>query len=200
MSGLIAAWRAIRRAFDRRHSAGIIDPAIDRNNNSHSKLLAIMQTAGSRLYAFFCLTRQCMQQAQERRAELWMETMQNADRVQEERRAKRRALSLLMRLLNPEQRQEFRKYRHFHVTGASSGDRYRIRIDLIANIDVLSDDGKVWHRLCIHPAGGVPMYDVMASQLLQLQDPIAEVQLLKQANVIPPLTEISWFSMPERHT
>jgi hypothetical protein len=200
MPGLMAAWRSIVRALERSNIADSSDPAICSNDNRRRILPLVMQRTGSRVRGVLELVRHRMHQARSRRNELWLEALQSAYTVRDERRAKRRALSLLMRLLSPEQRQEFRQYRYFHVTGASSGDRYRIRIDLIANIDVLDDNGKVWHRLCVHPAGAVPLYDVMASQLLQLQDPIAEVRLLQQANVFPPLTEVSWYSMPGRHT
>jgi hypothetical protein len=109
--------------------------------------------------------------------------------MRKDRRAERKALSLLMSLLNPEQRQEFRECRRFHVTGGSSHNRYRIRVGMIANIDVLDDDGKVKYRLCVTPAGGVPVYDVMAAQLLHLQDCVTEEQLLRQANVHPAIPE-----------
>jgi hypothetical protein len=58
---------------------------------------------------------------------------------------------------------------------------------MIANIDVLGDDGKVEYRLCVTPTGGVPMYDVMAAQLLHLQDCATEEKLLRQANIHPAI-------------
>ena len=195
MAGLIGAWRAIVR----RHSAGTVDSdSCPANEEGHwyGKLPAALRTGSIRLCAFFRSTRQRMDQARLRRAEVWMEAMHDTHTVRKERRAKRRALTLLMRLLNPEQRQEFRDYGHFHVTGAHTRARYRIRMEVIANIDVFGEDGKIRHRLCVHPAGGVPLYDVMASQLLQLQDPVAEGRLLKQANVVPAPSEIRLYSGP----
>jgi len=109
--------------------------------------------------------------------------------MRKDRRAERKALSLLMSLLNPEQRRDFRECRHFYVTGGSSRERYRIRVGMIANIDVLGNDGKVKYRLCVTPTGGVPVYDVMAAQLLHLQDSVTEEQLLRQANVHPAVPE-----------
>jgi hypothetical protein len=109
----------------------------------------------------------------------------DTEAMRKDRRAERRALVLLTRLLNPEQRQEFRNSRHFHVVGGSSGDRYRIRVGKIANIDALRNDGTVKYCLCFHPTGGVPVYDVMAAQLLYLQDPVTEQRLLRQANIYP---------------
>lgn len=100
------------------------------------------------------------------------------------RRSKRRALVLLLGQLNPEQRQEFRMYGYFHVTGGSSGDRYRIRVDTTANIDVLHADGNPKYRLCAGPAD-VPVYAMMAGQLLYLQDPASERRFLQRANIHP---------------
>lgn len=109
--------------------------------------------------------------------------------MRQERRAKRRSLSLLMKLLNPQQREEFRTQRYFHVTGGRSGNRYRIRIAAFANIDVLTPEGRVRHRLCAHPAGDVPVFDVMAAQMLHLQDAASEQRFLRRANIHPPLPE-----------
>lgn len=96
--------------------------------------------------------------------------------------ADQRALSLLLTLLNEEQRGEFQASGHFHVTGGSSGVRYRIRRDSVVNIDVLGEDGIVRFRLCARPTGNIPMYDVMAGQLLYLQDSNAEARFLEQAH------------------
>lgn len=104
------------------------------------------------------------------------------------RRAQRRALMLLLGLLSPQQRQEFSRKRYFHVTGGSTGTVYRIRAGVVANIDVLDAAGNVKHRLCFHPIGGVPLYDVMAAQVLYLQDPDAEQRVLHQAIVHYPST------------
>jgi len=101
------------------------------------------------------------------------------------RRAERRALTLLLRLLSPDQRRDFRQHRHIHVTGASSGSRYRIRVALFANIDVLACNGIVAHRLCVQPVGELPIYDVIAGQILYLQDPGAEEGFLLHANMHP---------------
>lgn len=125
-----------------------------------------------------------------------LETFRNSELggfedMHRERRAKRRSLSLLMRLLSPQQRQEFRQFGHFHVAGGASGNRYRIRPGTFANIDVLYASGRVKHRLCAHPAGDVPVYDVMAAQMLHLQDPLSEPRFLRQANVHLAISEDS---------
>lgn len=111
------------------------------------------------------------------------------DAMWQERRAIRRSLTLLMKQMNAQQRREFREHRYFYVTGGSSGDRYRIRVGTIANIDVMGAEGIVRHRLCARPADDVPVYDVMAAQLLHLQDAATEPRFLLHANVQPTLPE-----------
>ena len=96
-------------------------------------------------------------------------------------RVTQRSLTLLLGLLDEEQRREFQVYGYFHVTGASSGDTYRIRRDTAVNIDVLGPSGTVRYHLCAHPMGDIPMYDVMAGQLLYLQDADGETRFLDQA-------------------
>lgn len=114
----------------------------------------------------------------------WVEALRR------QRRAERRSLVLLLGLLDAQQRREFRECRFFHVKGAASGERYRIRLNMVANIDVLNEDGRPRYRLCVRPAGEVPVYDVMAAQLLYLQEPQAERSLLKQANILAPLMSV----------
>lgn len=114
-----------------------------------------------------------------------------ADRVRKAaRRSRRRALVLLIRQLNTEQHREFRRYGYFHVTGGSSGDRYRIRIDTAANIDVLHEDGNPKYRLCAGPVD-VPVYAMMAGQLLYLQDPASERLFLRHAKIHPAYPGLS---------
>jgi hypothetical protein len=96
-------------------------------------------------------------------------------------RAEQRARSLLLNLLNDEQRYEFEAHGFFYVTGGGSRDRYRIRLDSAVNVDLLGEDGKVRYHLCARPTGDIPMYDVMAGQLLFLQDRTTETHFLAQA-------------------
>lgn len=105
--------------------------------------------------------------------------------IRAKRRAERRSLTLLLNLLDSDQREDFRAYGHIYVIGGGSGERYRIRVALFANIDVMSRTGAVTHRLCAQPCGDVPMYDVMAGQLLYLQDPNAENRFLAHARIHP---------------
>jgi hypothetical protein len=103
--------------------------------------------------------------------------------IRKHRRATRKSLTLLLKLLTPEQRREFRRHRCFYVVGGSSGDVYRIRVGKIANVDLLGGGGKVKYSLCVHPDGGVPIYDAMAAQVLHLQDPLTEERFLQRANI-----------------
>ena len=96
-------------------------------------------------------------------------------------RVTQRSLTLLLGLLDEDQRREFQVYGYFHVTGGSSGDTYRIRRYTAVNIDVLGHNGTVRYHLCAHPMGNIPMYDVMAGQMLYLQDAESEARFLEQA-------------------
>jgi len=177
MRALNEAWRSVCRFMGRTNtpdprttsSTGVVDLFND--------VPQAVRSCSRQLHLFYERFREEMQGAQRYREMTWQ------DAVREDRRANRRALILLTKLLNPEQRQEFRKSGHFQVIGGSTGDRYRIRAGMIANIDVLRDDGTVKYRLCVLPTGGVPVYDVMAAQLLHLQDPDSEPRMLQQANV-----------------
>jgi len=104
-------------------------------------------------------------------------------------RAKRRSLTLLLNLLSPAQREEFRRYRHFHVIGGETGTLYRIRVASFTNIDVIASTGDTMHHLCVHPGGDVPVYDVMAGQMLHLQDAATERAFLRSANVHPAVSQ-----------
>lgn len=130
----------------------------------------------------------------------WVEAVQGSREQREsdgirQRHVDQRALSLLLTLLTEEQRAEFKAVGHFHVTGGGTGTRYRIRRDSAVNIDVLGEDGNVRFRLCARPAGNIPMYDVIAGQLLYLQDRSTEAHFLNHANrhmAISPLTPVDW--------
>lgn len=109
--------------------------------------------------------------------------------IRARRRAERRSLTLLLNLLDATQRQDFRAHGHLYVIGGNSRDRYRIRVALFANIDVMSGAGAVSHRLCAQPEGDVPVYDMMAGQLLYLQDPGSEKCFLARAKIHPTRPE-----------
>lgn len=176
-------WNALCRRLAGNDATAAADPGTDRGGSIYSRGILQVLRAGGRRWRRFCAPGREWIRELQRERERAQEAMQN------KHRAKRRALSLLLTLLNPEQRKEFQAYGHFHVTGGASGARYRIRVDPIANIDVLRNDGTVKHRLCAHPTGDIPMFDVMAGQLLHLQDPGTETRFLAQANSHPARPE-----------
>lgn len=160
------SWGALRRALGRFFGVGEQQPAAEAQDR---------QEGG--LHGFYRWAREQVLDARRHNEELMRDERHNV------RRAQRRSLTLLMRLQTPEQREEFRMTRQFHVTGGKTGTRYRIRAATLVNIDVLDNDGMVMHRLCAHPTGDVPLYDVLAAQMLHLQDATTELRFLQQAYV-----------------
>ena len=90
----------------------------------------------------------------------------------EDRRARERALNLLVECLTPGQRAEFERTSAFKVRG-KSGQLYRITYATTANVEVLEQPGMVIRRLCAGPVG-VPIPDVMLAQKLMLEANEAE--------------------------
>jgi len=187
MFSLNGAWRAVRRFI----VGSPAPPPAAQQEAGEPKVvnwcnggLRAMRSASRRLHDCYAQIKEQVEETQRNRELVWQDLMRK------DRRANRRALILLMKLLSPEQRQEFRRFGYFHVMGGGSRDRYRIRADMVANIDVLRDDGAVKYRLCVLPTGGVPLYDVMAAQMLHLQDAATEQVLLQQANVYPPQRKV----------
>jgi hypothetical protein len=84
-----------------------------------------------------------------------------------DRRARERAMDLLVQHLTPAQRAEFERTCAFKVR-AKSGQLYRITYATTANIEVLEQPGMVVRRLCAGPLG-VPIPDVMLAQKLMLE-------------------------------
>lgn len=181
MPGLSGVQRALRRLFTGRDAPAAGDAQAS-NDTIASSLTT--RTGAARLRDLYQWARGRMLAAR-RHNELVM--MEEARKVHQ---AKRRALGLLLGLLNQEQRQEFQSCRYFHVIGGRTGTRYRIRVASFANIDVLDPSGSPMYRLCAHPAGDIPVYDVMAAQMLHLQDATTEERFLRQANVHTALSEM----------
>jgi hypothetical protein len=80
-----------------------------------------------------------------------------------------RGLRLLLEHLSPEQRREFVSYGYFHVTGGTSGCRYRIcrgRQMNVHQLDAYSRRNCIW---CFFPAGSLVDGDVMLAQKLALE-------------------------------
>ncbi|WP_019140183.1 hypothetical protein [Noviherbaspirillum massiliense] len=184
MPALNGAWRAICRFLAGGRAPASSDSDTGGNATPGRNGAGAGTPAGSsRLHRLYELAREQMLEAQRNNRLTMYEEMRT------NRQARRRALGLLVRLMSQEQREEFRRSGQFHVIGGSSGTHYRIRVAMFANIDVLHPDGRVKHRLCAHPAGDVPVYDVMAAQMLHLQDPTTEHRFLQQANIHPALSE-----------
>lgn len=107
-------------------------------------------------------------------------------RIMEEARAQleeaeRTAKELLEACLNEPQRLELK--RHGTITVRGLHHRFRIRKGRVANVDVVGKDGRLVHKLCCHPVGEVPDYDVMLAQKLMLE--VCEDEFVKKANVHP---------------
>ncbi|HEY0844297.1 MAG TPA: hypothetical protein VGE12_02965 [Noviherbaspirillum sp.] len=185
MDGLNRAWQVICRFVLQRGGHGDAGTEIAGSSvrTARSARLRRVRASAHGLKALWERIKRGMEDPQQRRERA------RRDAMWQERRAVRRSLTLLMKQMNAQQRHEFREYRYFYVTGGSSGDRYRIRIGTIANIDVMNTEGVVKHRLCARPADDVPVYDVMAAQLLHLQDAATEPRFLLHANVQPTLPE-----------
>lgn len=96
--------------------------------------------------------------------------------------AERRAEQLLLQVLSLEQRQQFNQDQSFVVEGRR-GYRYRIRKGRTANIDMVRPDGRIEHRLCVHPREDVPDFDTMVAQKVMLE--ADEDLILKTANRHP---------------
>lgn len=194
MASLAEEWRSLCRflggdaAAPANDGAGAATAPTPDNGARHGRLLGWLRSLGRRVGSGFRGTRPPSRAGQSSGVPLWLEV------TREEPRANRRALGLLLKLLNAEQREEFRKSGHFYVIGGKSHARYRIRPDRVANIDVMGEDGTVMYRLCVAPAGGVPVYDVMAAQMLHLQDAGAEERFVQMANVFYRMgSRPAWF-------
>jgi len=168
MAGLARAWRSLGRLF-----AG---PPLESDD-----VAAASQTQRGGMRAMTDWLGGCLAAARRRNEQAAIEETRSY------LRAKRRSLSLMLSLLNAEQQAEFHRYRYFHVVGGETGTRYRIRIASFANIDIIGPGGSTMYRLCAHPRGDIPVYDVMAAQMLHLQDAATERTFLRSANVHPVL-------------
>ncbi len=78
-----------------------------------------------------------------------------------------KARVLLERALTPQQRRDLFAKRCFYVKGKRF--TYRIREGHSGNVDALDSSGRVVSRLCAHPLGRVPVYDMMLAQKLWIE-------------------------------
>lgn len=188
MASLAEEWRSICRFLGSGAATTGSPESAAPDSAQHGKLLGWLRSLGRRLGSGFRRPRPPSRAGQSSGVPLWLEV------TREDPRANRRALGLMLKLLNAEQREEFRKSGYFYVIGGKSHARYRIRPDRVANIDVMGEDGTVMYRLCVAPAGGVPVYDVMAAQMLHLQDGGAEERFVQMANVFYRMgSRPAWF-------
>jgi hypothetical protein len=81
--------------------------------------------------------------------------------------AEAKARVLLERALTQQQRRDLFAKRCFYVKGRKFN--YRVREGRSGNVDVLDVSGRVISRLCAHPLGRVPIYDMMLAQKLWIE-------------------------------
>jgi hypothetical protein len=81
--------------------------------------------------------------------------------------AEAKARVLLEKALTPQQRRDLIARRYFYVKGKKFN--YRIREGHSGNVDALDSSGRVVSRLCAHPLGRVPVYDMMLAQKLWIE-------------------------------
>lgn len=110
------------------------------------------------------------QRSEEERAALAERYAREAEqRAKERAEADAKAHKILLRFLTAEQRRDFEASKEFLVIGAS-GAKYRIKWGRVANIEALTADDRVSHRLCVHPVdASLPIEDVLLAQLLHLK-------------------------------
>lgn len=121
-------------------------------------------------------------EAQERAVEQTA-TLREVQRKKAAEAAAKRAEGLLLSCLTPQQLETYKANKWFVVEGGKSKTKYRVRHadHMVANVDVLKDDGTVSHRLCAHlPIGTVPTSDQLLAQKLMLEG--NEDHFLKTAN------------------
>lgn len=112
-----------------------------------------------------------------------------AERLETERRANEaaavraaardKARTLLVAMLNEQQRAQLQRERFFEVIAKHSKRRYRIHEGTHGNVRLLSEDGREVTRYCGQP-NGVPTEDAMLAQKLQIEHD--EDTFLQKAN------------------
>ena len=84
--------------------------------------------------------------------------------------AEQKALTLLREWMSPAQLARFESYGHFEVIGSRTGKRYRIRPNLVVNIDELDERGAPVATWCFGPEGDLPRGDIMLAQKIALEN------------------------------
>ena len=83
--------------------------------------------------------------------------------------AERKAVTLLLLWLSPEQAEQYSSYGHFEVIGSDTGTRYRIRHGRMMNIDQLDSAGNKVCEWCFAPKGNLAAGDCMLAQKIALE-------------------------------
>lgn len=100
------------------------------------------------------------------------------------RRGERKALCMLLGMLNDAQRRSLRECGCFDLRGAASGMMYRLKARGRAEVDQLDRDGKVQYRLHIPAACMLPLHAALLVHTLHLQDPESEHAYLSGATIV----------------
>lgn len=101
-----------------------------------------------------------------------------------EKGSQARGLRLLREWLSAEQRDQFNAKGYFDVVGCDTGQRYRIRHGMSANVHEIDAAGRLGMGWCFVPVGGLVEGDVMLAQKIALETD--ELRTLEVANSFPP--------------
>lgn len=103
-------------------------------------------------------------------------------RKREEAAAQKKAEKLLLEHLTPEQADEYRRLKLFHVI-AADGKLYRIKRGWSHNLELI-EEGQAVKSLCVHPNQRVPEEDNLLAQKLWLESDPAELNRIAIARRI----------------
>jgi hypothetical protein len=95
--------------------------------------------------------------------------------------SERRARTLLLANLTPEQRSSFEDRGYFDVIGGDTGQTYRLANRRVMNIHKLTENGALVKTWCVVPEGDLPTGDVLLSQKFALE--LYETDTLARAKV-----------------
>ena len=93
--------------------------------------------------------------------------------------AESKGMKLLLKNLSPRQREQYREFGYFDVTGSDTGRRYRIFHGRFSNIRELGADGRLEIGKCFMPEGDLVAGDCMLAQKIALEN--RELSALKVA-------------------
>ena len=97
--------------------------------------------------------------------------------------AQARGVQLLKENLSPTQRDQYEEAGYIEVVGGQTGNRYRIHLGSLMNVELLDSKGKPIATLCFMPRGRLADGDIMLAQKLALE--LFEADALKVAKKIP---------------